>query len=131
MYKLHHVGIVVEDLEKSVDFYTRMLGFRVVARDENPVKKARAAMIKGQDMMIELIQYASKLYDDIPVNHVAFAVPDVEEAAARFADAGYDMMDTTPRIIFQGRSKIMFAFGPDRERIELHQPLEDLEGERP
>ncbi len=126
MFAIHHVGIVVADLDKSVDFYCRNLGFSVVATDTNPIKKARAAMIDNGSFLIELIEYAQHLYDDIPINHVAYRVPDVEAAARVFADQGYEMMDHTPRVIFQGRSKIMFLFGPDRERIELHEVMEEL-----
>ncbi len=126
MFEIHHAGIVVSNLETSVDFYCRNLGFRVVARDVNPVKKARAAMLDNGSFMVELIEYAEHLYDDIPINHVAYRVDDVESAAQALRDQGYEFMDETPRIIFQGRSRIMFLFGPDRERIELHQVLEDL-----
>lgn len=126
MFEIHHVGIVVSDLDRSVEFYCRNLGFRVVARDFNPVKKARAAMIDNGSFMIELIEYASPLYDDIPVNHVALRVDDVERAAAGLRALGYEFMDEVPRVIFQGRSRIMFLFGPDRERIELHQVIEEL-----
>lgn len=126
MYELHHVGIVVSNLDTSVDFYTQQLGFSVLARDVNPVKRARAAMMGNGHFMIELIEYAEHLYDDIPVNHVAMRVDNVETAAAAFAAAGYELMDQTPRVIFQGRSRIMFLFGPDRERLELHEVLEEL-----
>ena len=126
MFEIHHVGIVVSDLDESVGFYCRNLGVRVVARDTNPVKKARAAMLDNGSFMIELIEYAEHLYDDIPVNHVAYRVDDVERAAEKLRAQGYDFMDETPRVIFQGRSRIMFLFGPDRERIELHQVLEEL-----
>ena len=83
MFEIHHVGIVVSDLEESVGFYCRNFGFRVVARDTNPVKKARAAMIDNGSFMIELIEYAEHLYDDIPINHVAYRVDDVERVLDR------------------------------------------------
>ena len=64
---VHHTGITVSDLDRSVAFYER-LGFEVAERMEEegeevergvgvPGAKLRVAMLEGPNSRLELIQY--------------------------------------------------------------------------
>lgn len=66
--RLHHVGFVVSDLDKSLDFYVNVLGFKLHDRWEEPPHMCEEGMgvpgaylelaqVVGYGVMVELYQY--------------------------------------------------------------------------
>jgi len=121
MCKLAHIGIVVQNCERSVEFYTRVLGLELVDRHSN--KELTIIELKTGSLVVELLQYFSSspeprgtgIYD-----HLAFRVEDIESEMARLRGYGV-VFPEKPRLALNGK-KIIFFTGPDGERIEL---LED------
>ena len=119
MYKLAHIGIVVQSCERSVEFYTRVLGLELVDRHNN--KELTIIELKTGSLVIELLQYLSAppeprgtgIYD-----HLAFMVEDIESEMARLRGYGVVFLAEKPRLALNGK-KIIFFTGPDGERIEL------------
>ena len=84
-----HCGISVPDIEKSIAWYTEMLGFRLESDTFMAPINARVAFLKHEDFSIELfeIEGANPLPEerrfpnlDIQthgIKHVAFAVKDI------------------------------------------------------
>ena len=80
---VHHVSLRVDDLDKSLDFYVRLLGCE---RLERPDLGFRGAWLAAGDVQVHLLEFAA---DDstgaVPpratpmANHVAFAVADASE----------------------------------------------------
>mgnify|MGYP000063640682 FL=1 len=67
-----HPGIVVPDLEKAIDFYTKAFGFRLLSDQEGwenspetdraigcPDSASRGAMLAGHNCYLELFEYKS------------------------------------------------------------------------
>jgi catechol 2,3-dioxygenase-like lactoylglutathione lyase family enzyme len=52
--KLHHVSLMVSDVERSADFYTAMLGLR---RLDRPIFKSIGAWMSAAHLEVHLIQY--------------------------------------------------------------------------
>ena len=92
-----HTGFVVKDLEKSVAFYTDVLGMRIAARVERkgefanqllgfPDAHIKGALVdKGEGHQLELIQYISPpsgsgrvKRNDLGASHLAFFVDDLD-----------------------------------------------------
>jgi methylmalonyl-CoA/ethylmalonyl-CoA epimerase len=97
----HHVGISVPDLEESIAWYHRMLGFELVRRlskDADP--KMSFVLLRRGDIHLELFQvdegrdmpaYRFDPTADLHVHgvkHLAFQVEDARAAAAELAAKG-------------------------------------------
>lgn len=102
--RLHHVGIVVNDLEAATTSYER-LGFRDGERFDVPAQGIVAIVYRAGPGYMELIQptdpegaiarYMAKRGEG--AHHVAYAVDDLEATLARLKTAGVRLIDEAPR----------------------------------
>jgi len=107
--RLHHVGIVVADVEAAARKY-EALGFRNGKRFEVPAQGIVAIVYKAGPGYIELIQptdpegpigrFMAKRGEG--AHHVAYAVDDIESALARLKAAGVRLIDEVPRVGLHG-----------------------------
>jgi catechol 2,3-dioxygenase-like lactoylglutathione lyase family enzyme len=104
---IHHVGITVANLDRSLTFYRDLLGMRVIGLsvDEDvgailgkPVAGVRIADLDvGNEQILELLEYSSgkngdvRNYgpDDVGSCHLSLRVGDLTAALSRLASAGY------------------------------------------
>jgi len=92
--KFAYVGIRVRDLEKSVDFYTRVLGMKVKGRSRIEPSKGETVGLESDGFTLELNYYEkeSPYYSEYAVgeglDHLAFAVDDLTEALEEARAAG-------------------------------------------
>lgn len=93
--KFTYVGIRVKDLEKSVDFYTRMLGMEVKGRSKIDQTKGETVGLESGGFTLELNYYGkeSPYYTEYAVgeglDHLAFSVDDLAKALEEARAAGY------------------------------------------
>lgn len=102
--RLHHVGIVVADLDEATSHY-EALGFRNGERHEIREQNIAAVTFRAGPGWMELIQptdlegpiarYMSKRGEG--VHHVAYAVDDIVATMRRLSDAGMRLIDEKPR----------------------------------
>jgi lactoylglutathione lyase len=95
--KCMYVGIRVTDLEKSIAFYTKILGMKVINRGRIELTKGETVALQGEEggFVLELNYYEK----DSPYNtkytvgegldHLAFKVDDLDKALAEANRAGY------------------------------------------
>ncbi len=123
--RIDHTALVVSDMARSIDFYTGILGFRVVKELDFPGRKL--VMIKlGEDpaSKIELIRYdETDLSMTVPVErtplglrHLAFHVQDIGAAHTALGEAGVEMLPDPP---FQKPDGPPIAFGKDPDGVLL------------
>jgi methylmalonyl-CoA/ethylmalonyl-CoA epimerase len=102
---IHHVGVAVDDLDRSIDTYGRLFGGSVEHRAVVPDQGVEAASLRVGDSRVELLL---ALGADTPVgrfvtrrgpgmHHVAFSVADLEEELARLKAEGAQLIDQEPR----------------------------------
>jgi methylmalonyl-CoA/ethylmalonyl-CoA epimerase len=102
---VHHVGLVVRDLEEALGLYRDELGLPIVSLHDLAPDGVRAAFLGEAGARIELIQPTR---DDTGVarfletrgpgmHHLCFVVPDVAAVLAALADEGVELIDTAPR----------------------------------
>lgn len=95
--KFTYVGIRVTDLERSIDFYARMLGMKVTGRGKIEQTKGETVGLQSEkDGFILELNYYEK---DSPYNtkyavgegldHLAFKVDDLDKALEEARKAGH------------------------------------------
>lgn len=121
--KMEHIGIMVNDMDRSIEFYTEVVGMDLKKREKlnEEVELAFLAFAGSEDIELELVgRGTTGLSDQGIVNHLAFSVEDIDETLAHLKAHGVRLLDQTPREILDG-VWIAFFFGPDGERLELVQ----------
>ncbi|MDA4117618.1 MAG: VOC family protein [Thaumarchaeota archaeon] len=107
--KLIYTGIRVKDLEKSIEFYTKVLGMKVTGRSKIDETKGETAGLVSEEggHLLELNYYEkgsdfdTKYASGESLDHIAFQVDDLKKAIADAEKAGYpvvlDMKTKTSR----------------------------------
>lgn len=127
MHRLAHIGITVENLARSTDFYTSVLGYTLTGTQE--MENLKIVYLKSQDHTLELLKYATDPCSDRQngrFDHIALRVPDIEREMDNLAACGVVFLSAAPRTTPRGQ-RIIFFKGPDGERIEL---VEDKKKEK-
>jgi methylmalonyl-CoA/ethylmalonyl-CoA epimerase len=103
--RLHHVGVVVSDLDAALDRYGR-LGFAGGERFALPEQGVTAATFRAGVGYLELIEptdpdgpiarFLAKRGEGL--HHVAYGVADLAAALRRLADLGVRLIDEAPRV---------------------------------
>ena len=120
MKRLEHVGIMVKDLDQSIQFYQEAFGLVLRRRQflNEAVELAFLHFPEQADMEIELVAGRSMDVVEGLVNHLAFRVDHIAEEIERLTNMGVEMVDAEPRLIL-GDVKIAFFKGPNGEKLEL------------
>ena len=126
MSKFLHTMIRVGNLERSIDFYTRLLGMKELRRRDVPDGKYTLAFLGYGDGNasgggeIELTyNYGVEKYEQgNAFGHLAVGVPDVAAAAEAVRDGG-GRVTREPGPVKFGTTVIAFVEDPDGYKIEL------------
>ena len=122
--RLLHTMIRVGDLQRSVKFYTEILGMKLLRSTERPEQKYSLAFVgydtEDKASVIELTyNYGVDKYDlGSAFGHVAIGVPDVKAACERVRGAG-GKVTREPGPVKGGTSVIAFVEDPDGYKIEF------------
>ena len=95
--KIAYTGIRVKDLEKSKEFYTKLLGLKVAGESEIKSTKGKVVSLVSEEdgHSIELnyyekgSPYATEYSVGETLDHLAFQVEDLQEALDEAKRAGY------------------------------------------
>ena len=121
-----HTSIRTSNIEKSIDFYTRLLGLKVLSR--NKIKATNAEIIFLQDAekkgcTLELTYYMNQTkfaqpeYEDRLFDHLGFEVVDINETLAAMRKENVTVTDEPFK--FSPTTTIAFIEDPDGTLIEL------------
>jgi lactoylglutathione lyase len=120
----------VGDLQRSIDFYTRLLGMHLLRITERPEQKYSLAFVgygnNPEHAEIELTyNHGVDRYEmGTAFGHIALGVPDVYEACAKIR-AGGGNITREPGPVKGGTTVIAFVTDPDGYKIELIQRTGD------
>ncbi len=125
-FHLRHAMLRVADMERAIDFYTRLLGMTVLERREHKKNQFTQAYLGYGDggMTIELVFNWSHEEPIVPGNgfgHIAIEVSGITALCDRLQAEGVPM-PRPPRAQRHGESIVAFVEDPDGHRIELVQP---------
>ncbi|MDE1167965.1 MAG: lactoylglutathione lyase [Pseudomonas sp.] len=150
-FVFNHTMLRVKDIEKSLDFYTRILGFSLVEKRDFPEAEfslyflalvdkadipaddaARNQWMKSIPGVLELTHnhgtendpafaYHNGNTDPRGFGHICLAVPDIRAACERFEALGVNFQ----KRLSDGRMKhLAFIKDPDEYWVEIIQPTE-------
>lgn len=144
MSHFRHIGLVVDEMEKQIDFYKNFFGF-VVQRDMFEegtffehllgVPNIKARTVKMSDdsgnIVLELLDFTD---GDIPFEekrrkvrdkgftHFAITVKDLDITYSKLSDAKIKFVNE-PRVSDDGGAKVAFCLDPENNLIELVEVL--------
>ncbi|MCZ6466860.1 MAG: lactoylglutathione lyase [Alphaproteobacteria bacterium] len=124
-FRILHTMIRVRDLDKSLDFYTRLLGMTQLRRKDFPGGKFTLAFVgyggEADHTVIELTHNwdQEEPYDlGTGFGHVAIGVPDIYATCERL-EAEEVAIPRPPGPMKHGTTVIAFIEDPDGYKIEL------------
>jgi lactoylglutathione lyase len=122
-----HTSIRTSNMERSIDFYTRLLGLTLVSRREIPQNNAEIAFLrdpqaKGATLELTFYREQKKFsqpdYEDRVFDHLAFEVKDMKQTIEAMRNAKVTITDEPFKLSPTG-SWIAFVEDPDGTLIEL------------
>lgn len=119
MYEVNHIGIIVEDAEKAAEFYSKQFGSVITRKHKD--ERLNIVFVKSGDTVLELIQYLQGVETARvgSVDHVAFTVPNMEEAVEKLKADGVRLISQEPRPFENDR--VFFFQGLNGEKLEFVQ----------
>jgi len=144
--RIDHINIIVEDMDKTVDFYVSNLNFQVkkdtlldgkwmegLTGFVKPISRCVFLELPGEGCRIELLQFlessgdqleGSQLVNSTGLRHVAFEVEDIISLTKRLKENGIEVLSeviTVPSSILPQGKKLCYFRGPDGVILELAQ----------
>jgi lactoylglutathione lyase len=118
-----HTMLRVRDLEKSIRFYTEVLGLKLHRKTDYPEGRFTLAFIgrgENTEPFLELTyNWDTKDYNNgNAYGHIAFGVKDIYETCKKIEELGGKVV-RAPGPMKHGKTVIAFIEDPDSYRIEL------------
>jgi lactoylglutathione lyase len=124
-FRILHTMLRVSDLERSIDFYTRLLGMRVLSqRDHKKNQFTQAYLGYGNESEGAVIELVSNWSQDEPLvlgsafGHIAIGVYGINALCGRLVEEGVNI-PRPPSTQRHGENIIAFVVDPDGYRLEL------------
>lgn len=128
--KLHHVGIVVDDIKSGIQRYKALFGFVPITEvADDLIQKVSVVLLSNPEADGVPIELIAPLTGDSPVSnilkgnvrlyHLCFLVENIDDALKNFRSNGSIIISgPVPAELFDGK-KIAFVYTPDKYVVEL------------
>jgi len=122
-----HISIRTSDIERSINFYTKLIGLELLSRREIPQNNAEIAFLQdpqGKGAKLELTFFRNQKkfiqadYEDRLFDHLAFEVKNMEEVMSTMRKENVTITDE-PFVLGKNGPLIAFIEDPDGTLIEL------------
>lgn len=122
-----HTSIRTSNMNRSIDFYTRLMGLKLLGRHEIPQNKAEIAFLQdpeGKGARLELTFYWNQKefiqadYENRLFDHIALEIEDMEKVISKLRSEKVTITDE-PFRLSPGGALIAFIEDPDGTLIEL------------
>ncbi len=109
--RIHHIALVVDDIEEALNFWEDALGLKVTHRAEVPEQQAQVAFLPVGEGEVELVRpttdtsgIAKYLAKRGPgIHHICVEVDNIAEMLSLLKAKGVRLIDETPRIGADGK----------------------------
>jgi methylmalonyl-CoA/ethylmalonyl-CoA epimerase len=114
--KIHHIAIVVPDIQEALGFWQDALGLQLTHVEEVPEQEARVAFLPTGDSEVELVEpttddsgMAKYMVKRGPgMHHICFQVEHIENVLARLKAKGVRLINEEPTVGAGGK-KVAFV----------------------
>lgn len=122
----HHIGLTVSKLDESASFFTNLLGWNELRRDE----EHPAIFVSDGTVMVTLWKTKSEPSmpfskdQNIGLHHVAFLVQserDLDQLYKTISESGL-RIEFSPELLREGPAKHMMCYEPSGIRVEFIWP---------
>ncbi len=131
--KIHHVGVVVPNLEQAMSFWRDLLGLRLTKSETIQDQGVRAALLQIGESEIELLEplspdngvgkFLAKRGGGL--HHVCFETEDVERELEGAKTRGIQLIDQKPRPGLAGMICFLHPKATRGVLVEYAQPFAD------
>ena len=124
--RILHTMLRVGDMQRSIDFYTKVMGMKLLRTTDRPEQKYSLAFVgygdEREQAVLELTyNYGVDEYDlGTAFGHIAIAVDDAYAACEKIR-AGGGNVTREPGPVKGGTTVIAFVTDPDGYKLELIQ----------
>ena len=124
-----HTSIRTSNMNKSIDFYTKLIGLKLLGRREIPQNNAEIAFLqdpKAKGSTLELTYYRKQKqfiqadYENRLFDHLAFEIENMQKTINTMRQNKVIITDE-PYTLGPGGSTVAFIEDPDGTLIELIQ----------
>ena len=123
--KLLHTSVTVKDMDRSIKFYTEIMGMKLIRRHEIPQNNAEIAFLgtEGTTHNIELTMWndGRPYTEGDQLDHIAFSVGDMDSEISKMRLAGVEIAKEPYRL---GETRLSFIKDPNGIWIELIEEKE-------
>ncbi|MDR2357193.1 MAG: VOC family protein [Oscillospiraceae bacterium] len=120
---IDHICVVADDPDKSVDFYTRVLGFEFVMSETLADQGIEISRVRYRGDVVEFVKHldpdARPGRGDGAIELIGIAVSDVRAEAKRLRELGVECLMDEP--VMRPGGGFFFFRGPSGEKLELVQ----------
>ena len=140
---IRHVGIVVHNLEKSIQFWEEIIGVKKIIDqiEKSPyidellgiqAKNLRTVkFIDENNFIIELLHYPNKSnqekwmgsLDSVGLTHIAITTKDIDELVSRLNQNGYKSISNILKSP-DNKVRVVFVYGPESLFLEVVEQLD-------
>ncbi|MCS7221801.1 MAG: methylmalonyl-CoA epimerase [Anaerolineae bacterium] len=127
IYRIHHIAVVVNDIETALRVYRDALGLSLSRVETIPEQDVKVAFLPTSDSEIELLEpinsdsgvakFLAKRGEGI--HHICLEVDDLEATLMELAAHGVELIDHVPRRGAYGRVAFIHPKGAHGVLIEL------------
>jgi methylmalonyl-CoA/ethylmalonyl-CoA epimerase len=129
---IHHVSVVVRDMEEAFVFYRDILGLplsKITVVEDQGVKAALLPVGEAEIELLEPIKPESGVARFLErrgegLHHVCLETDDIEGELARLKDEGVELIDQEPRSGLAGQVCFLHPRALHGMLVELAQPAE-------
>lgn len=118
---LKNVLIVVDDIEKSMEFYKELFGLQVLLRQEGNVILSEGLVLQEASVWKEAIGQTA-----IPYNHMMelyFEITDLDTLIAKYESGAYPVKYATKPMTLESGQRMVRFYDPSGNLLEIRTPV--------
>lgn len=122
--KIHHVALIVRDIERSLDFYQNKLGFKLIEKTFRTKRESWKADIRLGEIQLELFTFPEAAVrptypEALGLRHLAFSVEKIDEYYEELRGKGVSLEEK--RVDQLTGKKFFFFSDPDDQPLEVYE----------
>lgn len=122
--KIHHVALIVRDIERSLDFYQNQLGFKLINKIFRTERESWKVDIRLGEIQLELFTFPGapsrpSYPEALGLRHLAFSVENIDEYYEELSKKGVKLEEK--RVDHLTGKKFFFFSDPDDQPLEVYE----------